>query len=232
MISVRRGGERGSTRSNWLDSRHTFSFGDYYDPKHMGFSHLRVINEDRVIAGAGFPTHSHRDMEIITYVLEGALAHKDSTGTSSVIQPAEVQRMSAGTGISHSEYNASQTEPVHFLQIWIIPNETGLQPGYEQRSFDLQKKSGNRVLVAAQDARDGAVKLHQDAELWLADLPKGGELAFPLKPRRRAWLQVLRGKVALNGATLEAGDGGGINDEDVVGVKAMEHSEILLFDLA
>ena len=232
MIIVRRGNERGSTQLDWLDSRHTFSFGDYYDPKHMGFSHLRVINEDRVIAGAGFPTHSHRDMEIITYVLEGSLAHEDSTGTSSVIRVGDVQRMSAGTGISHSEYNASKTEPVHFLQIWIVPNETGLQPGYEQRSFDLQKKSGNRVLVAAPDARDGAVKLHQDAELWLADLPKGGELAFPLKARRRAWLQVVRGQMRLSGATLKAGDGAGINDENVVGVKAMEQSEILLFDLA
>jgi redox-sensitive bicupin YhaK (pirin superfamily) len=232
MIIVRRGNERGSTRSNWLDSRHTFSFGDYYDPKQMGFSHLRVINEDRVIAGAGFPTHSHRDMEIITYVLEGSLAHKDSTGASSVIRVGDVQRMSAGTGISHSEYNPSKTEPVHFLQIWIIPNETGLQPGYDQRSFDLQKKHGNRILVAAPDARDGAVKLHQDAELWLAELAKGGELAFPLKSRRRAWLQVVRGQVRLNGATLKAGDGAGINDEDVVGVKAMEQSEILLFDLS
>jgi quercetin 2,3-dioxygenase len=232
MIIVRRGNERGSTRSNWLDSRHTFSFGDYYDPKQMGFSHLRVINEDRVIAGAGFPTHSHRDMEIITYVLEGSLAHKDSTGASSVIRVGDVQRMSAGTGISHSEYNPSKTEPVHFLQIWIIPNETGLQPGYEQRSFDLQKKHGNRILVAAPDARDGAVKLHQDAELWLAQLPNGGELAFPLKSRRRAWLQVVRGQVRLNGATLKAGDGARINDEDVVGVKAMEQSEILLFDLS
>ena len=232
MISVRRGNERGSSKFNWLDSRHTFSFGDYYDPNHMGFSHLRVINEDRVIAGAGFPTHSHRDMEIITYVLEGSLAHKDSTGTSSVIRVGDVQRMSAGTGISHSEYNASETEPVHFLQIWVIPNQTGLKPGYEQRSFDLQKKSGSRVLVAAPDARDGAVKLHQDTELWLADLPKGGELAFPLKARRRAWLQVARGQVNFNGATLDAGDGAGINDEDVVGVKAMEQSEILLFDLS
>jgi quercetin 2,3-dioxygenase len=233
MITVRRGNERGSTRSTWLDSRHTFSFGDYYDPQHMGFSHLRVINEDRVIAGAGFPTHSHRDMEIITYVLEGALAHKDSTGTSSVIRVGDVQRMSAGTGISHSEYNASKTEPVHFLQIWIIPNEAGLQPGYEQRSFDLRQKSGNRVLVAAPDARNGAVKLHQDAELWLADLPKGGELAFPLKAHRRAWLQIVRGRVNFNGATLEAGDGAGIHDDErVLAVKATEPSEILLFDLS
>jgi quercetin 2,3-dioxygenase len=232
MIRVRRAGERGETRTGWLDSRHTFSFGDYYNQQHMGFSHLRVINEDRVIAGAGFPTHSHRDMEIITYVLEGALAHKDSTGTSSVIRVGDVQRMSAGTGISHSEYNASKTEPVHFLQIWIIPNKTGLQPGYEQRSFELQKERGSRVLVAAPDTRDGAVKLHQDAELWLAELPKGGELAFPLKSGRRAWLQIVRGQVRLNSVTVTAGDGAGINDENIVNVKAMEQSEILLFDLS
>src|SRR5678815_2399075 len=159
MIKIRRSDDRGHTKLSWLDSRHTFSFGDYHDPEQMGFSALRVINEDRVIPGAGFPTHSHRDMEIITYVLEGALAHKDSTGTSSVIRVGELQRMSAGMGISHSEYNASPTEPVHFLQIWIMPNETGLKPGYEQRSFDLEKISGNWLLVAAPDARAGAVKV-------------------------------------------------------------------------
>src|SRR5918992_1634785 len=168
MITVRRSNERGASKFSWLDSRHTFSFGDYYDPKHMGFSDLRVINEDRVDPGAGFPTHSHRDMEIIPYVLEGALAHKDSTGTSSVIQVGDVQRMSAGTGISHSEYNASQAEPVHFLQIWIIPDKIGLKPGYEQRSFELHRKSGGWVLVGAPDPRDGAVKLHQDTELSVA----------------------------------------------------------------
>ena len=231
MITVRRGTERGSSKFNWLDSRHTFSFGDYYDPQNMGFSDLRVINEDRVAPGAGFPTHSHRDMEIITYVLEGALAHKDSTGTSSVIRVGDVQRMSAGTGISHSEYNASQTEPVHFLQIWIIPDETGLQPAYEQRSFDLHKNSGSWILVAAPDARAGAVTLHQDAELWLAALAKGGELPLSLKASRRAWLQVVRGKVSLDGVALDAGDGAAINDERALGVKAVEQSEVLFFNL-
>ena len=231
MVTLRRGNERGSSKFNWLDSRHTFSFGDYYDPRQMGYSSLRVINEDRVNPGAGFPTHSHRDMEIITYVLEGVLAHKDSTGTSSVIQVGDVQRMSAGTGISHSEYNASQTEPVHFLQIWILPNETGLKPGYEQRSFDLEKKSGSWVLVAAPDARDGALKLHQDAELSLAVLPKGEKLNYSLRAGRQAWVQVGRGKVTLNGSLLEAGDGAAISREEVVNLTANDPSEVLLFDL-
>ena len=164
MIQLRRGNDRGRTKLTWLDSRHTFSFGDYHDPQHMGFSDLRVINEDRVVPGAGFPTHSHRDMEIVTYVLEGALAHKDSTGTSSVIQVGDVQRMSAGTGISHSEYNASQTEPVHFLQIWIMPNQTRLKPGYEQRPFPLEepRKHGFSWSDAG---RDGAVKVHQNVDI-------------------------------------------------------------------
>src|SRR5687767_6904388 len=231
MIRLRRSNDRGQTKVGWLDSRHTFSFGDYHDPKHMGFSHLRVINEDRVSPGAGFPTHSHRDMEIITYVLEGALAHKDSTGTTSVIRVGDVQRMSAGTGISHSEYNASQTEPVHFLQIWIIPDKTGLKPGYEQRSFDLQKKSGSWVLVAAQNARAGAVKVHQDTELSLTVLSKGEELSYSLKFGRRAWLQVVRGKVTLNDTALDAGDGAAIHDEGLLDLTAMDDSELLLFDL-
>src|ERR687891_2772934 len=168
MITVRRGRERGISKFNWLDSRHTFSFGDYSDPKHMGFSDLRVINEDRVTPGAGFGTHSHRDMEIITYVLEGALAHKDSTGTSSIIRAGDVQRMSAGTGISHSEYNPSQTEPVHFLQIWIIPKETGLEPGYEQRVFSLDEHRGKWVLIASKQGRDGSVTVHQNVDVWSA----------------------------------------------------------------
>jgi quercetin 2,3-dioxygenase len=231
MITVRPGSKRGSSKFHWLDSRHTFSFGDYYDPQNMGFSDLRVINEDRVAPGAGFPTHSHRDMEIITYVLEGALAHKDSTGTSSVIQVGDVQRMSAGTGISHSEYNASQAEPVHFLQIWILPNETGVQPGYEQRFFDLNKQSGSWLLVAAPDARDGALKVHQDAELSLAVLPKGENLNYSLRAGRQAWVQVGRGKVTLNGSLLNAGDGAAISREDVVDLTANDQSEVLLFDL-
>lgn len=231
MITVRHGDERGRTRFNWLDSRHTFSFGDYRDPQHMGFSDLRVINEDRVTPGAGFPTHSHSDMEIITYVLEGTLAHKDSTGTSSVIRVGDVQRMSAGTGISHSEYNASPTEPVHFLQIWILPNQSGLKPGYEQRSFDLEKNSGSWVLVAAPDAHDGAVKVHQDAELSLAVLPGGETLSYSLKPGRVAWLQVARGSVTLNGTALRAGDGAAIYQESMLEVKGVERAAVLVFDL-
>jgi quercetin 2,3-dioxygenase len=231
MIAVRRSNERGSTRSNWLDSRHTFSFGNYYDPKHMGFSHLRVINEDRVIAGAGFPTHSHRDMEIITYVIEGALAHKDSTGTSSVIRVGDVQRMSAGTGISHSEYNASQTEPVHFLQIWIIPDATALPPGYEQRGFSLDKHRGEWTLIASKEGRENSVTVHQDVNVWAARFSPEEPSSFPLKPSRSIWTQVARGAVTLNGTSLNAGDGAAIIDESELEIKTLDHAEILVFDL-
>lgn len=231
MITVRRGNERGSGKFSWLDSRHTFSFADYYDPKHMGFSDLRVINEDRVNAGAGFPTHSHRDMEIITYVLEGALAHKDSTGASSIIRAADVQRMSAGTGISHSEYNASKTEPVHFLQIWILPNQTGLKPGYEQRSFDLRENSGSWILIAAPEPRDRSLRIHQDAELYLGEVSRGAELTYRLKSGRQAWLQITRGTATLNGISLSAGDGAAVSQEELLQIGALDDSEALLFDL-
>jgi redox-sensitive bicupin YhaK (pirin superfamily) len=232
MITVRRSNERGSARFDWLDSRHTFSFGDYHDPQHMGFSDLRVINEDRVVPGAGFPTHSHRDMEIITYVLEGALAHKDSTGTSSVIRVGDVQRMSAGTGISHSEYNASQTEPVHFLQIWIIPEETSLPPGYEQQAFSLDKNRGRWTLIASKEGRDGSVTVHQDLDVWAARFSPGEQSSFPLKPSRNIWAQVARGAVTLNGMSLSAGDGAANNEESTLELKALDHAEILVFDLA
>src|SRR5258706_2084771 len=232
MIQLRRSNDRGHTQLEWLDSRHSFSFGDYYDPKQMGFSDLRVINEDRVVAGAGFPTHSHRDMEIITYVLEGALAHKDSTGTSSVIRVGDVQRMSAGTGISHSEYNAAQTEPVHFLQIWLIPDKTGLAPGYEQRAFLLDEQRGNWTLIAAKDGRDGSVTVHQDIDIWAARFSPGGQSSFSLKPGRNFWTQVTRGAATLNDLALNAGDGAAISDELTLEVKALDHAEILLFDLA
>jgi quercetin 2,3-dioxygenase len=232
MIKVRPAGERGKTRTGWLDSRHTFSFGDYYDPQHMGFSHLRVINEDRVVPGAGFGTHSHRDMEIITYVLEGALAHKDSTGTSSVIRPGEVQRMSAGTGISHSEYNASQTEPVHFLQIWIIPDETGLKPGYEQQAFPFDQNRGKLTLIASQDGRDDSVTVHQDVDLRAGRFAPGEQATFHLKANRHGFIQAARGALTLNGAMLSAGDGAAVNDEEILEIKAAEPAELLLFDLA
>jgi redox-sensitive bicupin YhaK (pirin superfamily) len=232
MITLRRSEERGRTKLGWLDSRHTFSFGDYHDPKHMGFRNLRVINEDRVKEGGGFPTHSHRDMEIITYVLEGALAHKDSTGTSSVIRVGDVQRMSAGTGISHSEYNASQTEPVHFLQIWFLPNEQGLKAEYEQRSFEIEKNGGKWIRVVAPNGRDGAVSVHQDADLSVAVLSPGQQLNYHLKPSRYGWLQLARGKLSLNETTLNAGDGASISAEPIIEIKALEDAELLLFDLA
>jgi redox-sensitive bicupin YhaK (pirin superfamily) len=229
---LRRGEDRGATKLRWLDSRHTFSFGDYYDRQNMGFGNLRVINEDRVVPGAGFPTHSHSDMEIITYVLEGALAHKDSTGTSSVIRPGEVQRMSAGTGISHSEYNGSQTEPVHFLQIWIVPNETGLMPGYEQRAFRFDENRGRWTLVASKEGRDDSVTVHQDVEVWAARFVAGQQAAFRLKPGRRAWVQIVRGGATLNGVSLRAGDGAAASQEEVLEFIAVENAELLIFDLA
>ena len=232
MINLRRSGERGHTKLNWLDSRHTFSFGDYHDQQYMGFRDLRVINEDRVEPGAGFPTHSHRDMEIITYVLEGAVEHKDSTGTRSVIIPGEVQRMSAGTGISHSEYNHSKTELVHFLQIWILPQQQNLPPSYEQCSFDLEKNRGRWMLVAANDGRDGAVTVHQDVVLSVALLLAGQQATYRLNPGRHAWLQLALGSVSLNGTVLNAGDGAAVSAEEIVEIQSLDRAEILLFDVA
>lgn len=232
MIKLRRSDERGHTKLTWLDSRHTFSFGDYHDPQHMGFGDLRVINEDRVIPAAGFPTHSHRDMEIVTYVLEGALAHKDSTGTSSVIRVGEVQRMSAGTGISHSEYNASQTAPVHFLQIWIIPNKTGLAPAYEQRPFPLDEHRNNWTLIGSEAGRDGSVTVHQNMEIWAARIASGAPASFRLKPGRHGFAHVACGAVVFNGTTLKAGDGAAVSEEEILEIRAVEAAELLLFDLA
>lgn len=232
MIRLRRSNDRGQTKVGWLDSRHTFSFGDYHDPEHMGFSDLRVINEDRVAPGAGFPTHSHRDMEIITYVLEGALAHKDSTGTSSVIRVGDVQRMSAGTGISHSEYNASQTEPVHFLQIWFIPDTTGLAPGYEQRAFALDEQQNQWILIASKEGRDGSVTVHQDVAVWAIRCASGEQAVLRTKPGRRTWLQLARGKISINGTVLNAGDGAAATEEEILEIKAVELAEMLRFDLA
>lgn len=232
MITIRRAGERGRTRFDWLDSRHTFSFGEYRDPRYMGFRTLRVINDDRVEPGEGFATHSHRNMEIVTYVLDGAIAHKDSTGTSTVIRPGEAQRMTAGTGISHSEYNPSKSDPVRFLQIWILPDTQGLKPEYEQRSFDLDKNRGRWLTIAAKEPRGGAVKVHQDVEIAAARLSPGQQATYRLKPGRHAWVQVAVGGATLNGAALAEGDGAAASDEEIVEAKATEDAELLLFDLA
>jgi redox-sensitive bicupin YhaK (pirin superfamily) len=232
MITFRRNDDRGQTKLDWLDSRHTFSFGEYHDRRNMGFRDLRVINEDRVSPGKGFGTHSHRDMEIITYVLEGAVEHKDSTGTQATIVPGEVQRMSAGTGISHSEYNPSKIEPVHFLQIWILPERENLPPSYEQRAFDLEKNRGRWLLIASQDGRDGAVTVHQDVALFVARLLPCQQASYRLKPGRHAWLQAARGSVTLNGAALNEGDGAAVSEEEILEIWALDEAEILLFDLA
>ncbi len=222
---------RGHTRMGWLDSYHTFSFGSFYDPARMGFRALRVINDDRVVPGAGFPMHSHRDMEIFTYVLEGALEHQDSLGNGAVISPGEAQIMSAGTGITHSEFNPSKTEPVHFLQVWIIPDAQGLEPRYEQKAFPLEQRRGNLRLIAAKDGRDGAVTIHQDVELYTSVLEKGDVLNYHLKPNHYAWLQVARGILSLNGQELRAGDGVQMSGENLE-ISTDIGAEILLFDLA
>jgi redox-sensitive bicupin YhaK (pirin superfamily) len=232
MITLRRSGERGRTKLDWLDSRHTFSFGEYRDQRYMGFRDLRVINDDRVAPGKGFGAHSHRDMEIITYVLEGAVEHKDSTGNQTIIRPGDAQRMSAGTGISHSEYNPSNSEPVHFLQIWILPGVQNLPPSYEQRAFDLEKNRGRWTLVAAKDGRDGAVTVHQDGALSVARLLADQQANYRLKPGRHAWLQAARGSATLNGATLDEGDGAAVSEEEILEIRALDEAEILLFDLA
>jgi hypothetical protein len=231
MTGLRPAEARGRAALGWLDSRHSFSFGDYFDPAHMGFSVLRVINEDRVAPGAGFPTHGHKDMEIVSYVLEGALEHKDSIGTGSVIRPGEVQRMSAGTGIRHSEFNASRSEPVHFLQIWILPERDGLPPGYEQKAFPASERAGRLRLVGARDGREGSVTIHQDVDLYASILATGESVAFELRPHRKAWLQVARGTLRANGQPLYAGDGFGIEQLGRIVVAATDDTEFLLFDL-
>ncbi len=233
MITIRPSDERGlGEHGGWLKSRHTFSFANYHDPRHMGFRALRVINEDRVKPGAGFDSHGHRDMEIITYVLDGALEHKDSLGTGSVIRPGEIQRMSAGTGIVHSEYNHSKDKPVHFLQIWIMPERAGIAPGYDQRDFPAAERRGRLRLVAARDGRDGALTVHQDVELYSALLKGDEKVSHGLGPGRHAWLHVARGAVSLNGHDLEAGDGAAASDESRLDIAAAGEAEILLFDLA
>ncbi|MBZ5721666.1 MAG: pirin family protein [Acidobacteriia bacterium] len=232
MINIRRSDERGGGDFGWLNTRHTFSFDQYYDPRFMGFRSLRVINEDHVQPGAGFPTHPHRDMEIITYVLAGALEHKDSLGTGSVIRPGDGQRMSAGRGIRHSEMNASKTDPVHLLQIWIMPDRPGHEPSYEQKAFPESEKRGHLRLIAGPDGKDGSVTIHQDARLYVSLLAPGQEVAHELAKGRHAWLQVAKGKVELNGKALSQGDGAAVSDEPKLTIKGTEDAEILLFDLA
>lgn len=231
MMNIRKADQRGVADHGWLHSHHTFSFANYYDPKHMGFRTLRVINEDRVHAGRGFGTHPHRDMEIISYVLDGALEHADSMGNGSIIRPGDVQRMSAGTGVAHSEYNHSKNSPVHFLQIWIEPEERALEPSYEQKNFPEAEKRNNLRLVASRDGRDGSVRIHQDVELHASLLDPGATVRFERRPGRHVWLQVARGRVQVNGEELVAGDGLATSDTDTLEITGVEDAEFLLFDL-
>jgi quercetin 2,3-dioxygenase len=232
MLKLRPATARGLADHGWLVSRHTFSFADYYDPAQMGFRALRVINEDRVAPARGFGAHGHRDMEIVSYVLEGALGHKDSLGTGSVIKPGDVQRMSAGTGVRHSEMNASQTEPVHFLQIWLMPAKAGITPSYEQKTFTSADKRGRLRLVASPDGRDGSVTIHTDARLYAGLLDQRESAELELAAGRHAWVQVARGEVAVNGQRLGAGDGAALSEETRVSVQGIDSSEVLVFDLA
>lgn len=232
MIRLRRSGERGHFDHGWLDTRHTFSFGDYHDPAHMGFRSLRVLNEDRVRPGSGFPTHSHRDMEIVTWVLDGALEHRDSLGNGSVIRPGEAQRLSAGAGITHSEFNHSKSEPLHFLQIWILPEKRGLPPGYEQKLFPEGERRGRLRLIGSPDGRDGSVTIRQDVGLFATVLSPGQSVAHVLRRDRHAWVHIARGEVELGGNTLDGGDGAALSDEPGLEISARTDSEVLLFDLA
>ena len=232
MIDIRPSQERGGGDYGWLNTRHSFSFDQYYDPRHTGFRSLRVINEDVVAPGGGFPTHPHRDMEIITYVLQGALEHKDSLGTGSVIRPGDGQRMSAGRGIRHSEVNGSNTDPVHLLQIWIMPDRPGHEPSYEQKVFSNDEKRGRLRLIAGPDGKDGSVTIHQDARLYVSLLGPGQSVTHELGKGRYAWLQVAKGSVELNGKKLRQGDGAAVENEPKLKIKGVEESEVLLFDLA
>lgn len=232
MITIRRSDERGQADHGWLNSYHSFSFANYYDPEHMGFRSLRVINEDRIAAGTGFPTHPHRDMEIITYVVSGAVAHRDSLGNTETIGASGIQKFSAGTGIAHSEFNPSSTEPLHLLQIWILPNQQGLRPGYEQKTFPPETKQGQWRKLASRDASDGSVKINQDAELYATILRSGEQQRYTLQPGRYAWVQVVKGEISLNGNALYSGDGAAISEETDLTLEATSDAEILLFDLA
>lgn len=231
MIAVRHANERGTANFGWLNSRHTFSFGHYYDPEFMGFGPLRVINEDRVEPGQGFGTHGHADMEIISYVLDGALEHKDSLGTGSIIRPGDVQRMTAGTGVRHSEFNASDVDPVHFLQIWILPEQNGLSPSYEQKAFSEEEKQGQWRLVGSRDGRQGSVTIHQDVDLYASLIKPEESVGFELDATRKGWIQVARGAVELNGEVLRAGDGVALSGGHNLTVTGVENAEVLLFDM-
>jgi redox-sensitive bicupin YhaK (pirin superfamily) len=232
MIKIRKSDERGRADYGWLDSRHTFSFANYHDSDFMGFRSLRVINEDRVEPGQGFGTHGHSDMEILSYVLEGALEHRDSMGTGSVIRPGEVQKMSAGTGIEHSEFNASREDPVHFYQIWITPDRRGLKPDYQQKAFPLRDRRGDLRLVASKDGQEGSITLHQDARVYAGLVDPAREIVHPLGKDRLAWVQVARGSVRLNGQDLVEGDGAAVSREKELRITSTKEGEILLFDLA
>lgn len=232
MIQIRKAAERGHFNHGWLDTYHTFSFGDYYDPAHMGFRSLRVINDDRVQPGQGFGMHGHRDMEIVTYVLDGALEHKDSMGNGSIIKSGELQRMTAGTGVRHSEFNPSDKEAVHLYQIWLLPERKGLKPSYEELALDEAQKHGRFRLVASPDGADGSMTIHQNARLYLASLSPGEDVAHEIEPGRAAWLQVLRGSMNVLGHDLAAGDGVAVTEVSAVSVQAAVPSEVLLFDLA
>lgn len=240
MITIRPQDQRGVADLGWLDSKHTFSFGNYYDPQQMGFASLRVINEDKVMPGKGFGTHGHQDMEIITYVLAGELEHKDSMGNGSVIHPGDVQRMSAGTGVRHSEFNASDTNPVHFLQIWILPDSIGIEPSYEERNFSSEIKPGELTLLGSRDGRNHSITIHQDVNLYLGSLTNSDRLTYQIPQQRAGWLQVTKGEIKLNELLLQAGDGAAITEESEIAMIAENpknssnelNSEFLLFDMA
>lgn len=232
MLTLRRAEERGRANFGWLDSRHSFSFGHYFDAKHMGFGSLRVINDDRVAGGGGFPTHPHADMEIVSYVLEGGLEHKDSLGTGSVVRPGDVQRMSAGSGVRHSEFNASQSDPVHFLQIWIVPEKKGIEPGYEQKTFSDADKRGKLRLVGSRDGRDGSVTIHRDVDMYATVLGDGDKVSHALAAGRVAWVQVARGTATLNGEQLYPGDGVAVEAAGTLELAGTSEAEVLMFDMA
>lgn len=232
MITLRKSGERGYANHGWLESYHSFSFANYYDPNYMGFRALRVINEDWIQGGKGFPTHGHQDMEIVTYLIEGALEHQDSLGTGAVIHRGEVQRMSAGTGIRHSEFNASSSQLVHLLQIWLLPDTTGLEPSYEQKQFPLIKTPGELCLLGSPDGQKGSLKIHQDVNLYGCILPKNGKVSYPLTCERYGWIQVIKGAITINDISLSAGDAAAIEQEENVMIQSQEDGEFLWFDLA